>query len=66
MTNAEKYKTAEERTDAFARWMHENCFKNDSLHGCTLCKLYTLAKNSGRALNGCCYRWLELEAEGVE
>lgn len=55
MTNAQKYKTPEERIEAFAAF----CEKQQSCEKCikisTICRRY----------NGpeCVFRWLELEAE---
>ena len=52
MTNEQKYKTAEERNDAFNEW----CFNRD----CETCKLKAHNFDGG---DGCRFYWLALEAE---
>ena len=52
MLNQEKYKTAEERNDAFNEW----CFNRD----CETCKLKAHNFAGGA---GCRFYWLALEAE---
>lgn len=49
MTNAEKYKTAKERCEAFSKFC--------GINSCTKCPL------NNRKEDGCCFLWLELEAE---
>lgn len=49
MTNAEKYKTVEERTAAF------NDYCKERQHSCVDCKIQTFTRD-------CRFRWLELEA----
>ena len=52
MLNQDKYKTAEERNDAFNEW----CFNRD----CETCKLKAHNFDGGA---GCRFYWLALEAE---
>lgn len=54
MTNAEKFKTTEERDKAFG----EFCKKVES---CWVCPVGELRYK--RKLRKCCFLWLELEAE---
>lgn len=52
ITNEMKYKTAEERNNAFSEW----CFNRD----CKSCKLKAHSFDGG---DGCGFYWLALEAE---
>lgn len=52
MTNEQKYKTPEERNNAFSEW----CFNRD----CESCKLKAHNFDGG---DGCRFYWLALEAE---
>ena len=52
MNNEQKYKTADERNDAFNEW----CFNRD----CKTCKLKAHNFDGG---DGCRFYWLALEAE---
>lgn len=52
MTNEQKYKTAEERNNAFSKW----CFNRT----CTSCKLKSHNFDGGYC---CKFYWLDLEAE---
>ena len=54
MTNEEKYKTPEERQEAF------NAFC-DQYNTCKDCHLFTIIRRGGR--DGCAFNWLALEAE---
>lgn len=47
MTNAEKYRTAEERQEAFSKFC--------GINSCTECPL------NNKTEDGCCFLWLELE-----
>ena len=54
MTNEEKYKTTEERMDAFDAFC-------DQYKTCKDCHLFTVIRHGGRS--GCVFNWLALEAE---
>lgn len=54
MTNEEKYKTPEERMDAFDAFC-------DQYKTCKDCRLFTVIRHGGRS--GCVFNWLALESE---